>query len=600
MGFLEIANGGTLLLTNIERLPSAIQCELAEFYGSGKFERPGTKIQIKADVKIIAASELASQELKKDFLHPDLYAILEKNQIHIPILAERKRDFPILIEHLLNKISRKNNFEKLDISSGAMELLISYDYPNNVDELENILERAAVMAEGGTILSEHIILGIPRSGYKHRFNLLHLPSLLRFLRSKLYPNFLQLFTGGFLIVIIVFSFWGQDSIVSNLANLSVWSIWWPSLIIFTFFAARWWCGICPISALSVAGDRANKKHIKASDFLKRYGLYIMCGGMVLIVWFEEVFEMRHSPMATGLLISSIGAGALISGMFLGRYSWCSNVCPLGGMLGVLSKASILELRTNVNICTNQCKTHACYKGNGFNGCPMLQHPLSLDTNQKCKMCFKCLKNCPHRSIRLDLRPAGEELWAAKQNERGAALFSITLAALLFPLILNKHGEVNFLINQKAALDSLGRAFAFGVIIVLSIGVVYGLFKLASRFSEDSKGKYASLANQTRYAQGFIPLALGGHAAYQVSQLPLGDKFSLQLGLQTQPLFKFNLLEIMLFLLIFGGIGCTFYVFWKIYTLKKEELKNVSFLRTAGGFATLAFVLGCIYFALFLI
>jgi CRP-like cAMP-binding protein/polyferredoxin len=607
MGFLEIANGGTLLLTHIERLPSAIQCALAEFSRGGEFERAGSKMSVTADVKIIGASELTSEELETHHLHPELSAIFAGQSIFVPPLSARRRDLPLLIEHVLKKTSRRNDIQTAGVSSGAMEFLLNHDYPGNVDELENILERALILAGGGTILREHIIVGTPRGAYKHHINLLHLRRLLKFLRGNSYPYLFRAAMGILLTAIIVFSFWKSGSFASKMVTLGVWSIWWPALIIFTFVAARWWCGICPISLLPVAGSSLGKRQTQILDVIKRYDLQIMGAGMLLIFWFEEVFDMRHAAVGTGILISSIGGGALVSGLLFGRYAWCSHLCPLGGTLGIFSKASALELRSNANICTNQCKTHTCYKGNGYAGCPMLLHPLSLDTNQKCKMCFNCLKNCPHRSIRLDLRPVGEELWSVRQHEWGAGLFSLALLGALFPLIVNRRGAIERAIEAHAVSGSVGFGAIFALLLALGVGIAYGLFQVAERCSKRDEDKNTRRVRRAQYAQSLIPLALAGHVAYRMSQLPFGERFMIQLGLRMSgnnaphSLLSVNLFEVVLFLLICAGFASTFYVFWRIYKGKKEEAAERSnFFTSVGSYVALAFVFGCTYFFLFFV
>jgi transcriptional regulator with AAA-type ATPase domain/polyferredoxin len=606
MGFLEIANGGALLLTHIENLPSAIQCELAEFTKTGEFERPGSNATVQANVRIIATSELDPNELRRHHLHPELSAVLDPQTISVPSLAERKKDFPLLIPHLIEKISRQNNLAPTTVSTGAMEFLMSYDYPNNVDELENILERAAILAAGNAILREHIILGIPRTAYDHHFNLLHLPHLLKFLRSKSYPYLFQAATALFLATIVVFCFWSSRTLFPDLGTLSVWSIWWPSLIIFTFFAARLWCGVCPIPLLSALSGKKSKPPSHAAEFLKRYDLYIMGAGVILIFWVEEVFDMRHSPVGTGILISSIGGGALLSGAFFGRYAWCSHICPLGGMLGTFSKAAVVELRSNANICMNQCKTHACYKGDGYPACPMLQHPLSLDTNQRCKMCFTCLKNCPHRSIRLDLRPVGEELWLRKQNDKGAALFSLALIGVLFPLIINRHELAHRIIAAHITPTTWGFALFYALLLSLGVLIACGFFRLTELFAGKQTNANPARQNSNQFAQALIPLALSGHVAYRLSLLPLGEKFVIHLGLQTSGgaspniIYSANLFTALLLLLLIGGFASACYVFWRIYRANKKESDQTNFLASTWRYVALAFVFSSLFLVLFLI
>jgi polyferredoxin len=90
---------------------------------------------------------------------------------------------------------------------------------------------------------------------------------------------------------------------------------------------------------------------------------------------------------------------------------------LGGMNGLFAKLSIVELRAQQGTCAAECTTYHCYKGGvGFgegattNGCPIYSHPAQLTDNKDCGLCMTCLKACPHRSVELNLRPPGIELW----------------------------------------------------------------------------------------------------------------------------------------------------------------------------------------------
>jgi two-component system, NtrC family, response regulator AtoC len=156
-GLIEAANGGTLFIDEIGELPLALQTKLLRVLESGSLRRVGGTEYIKVDVRIVAATHRnLKQMVQAGSFREDLYYRLSAFPINIPALRERKDDIPLLAEHFL--ASTEDGEQYLPLAPQVIETLLSYDYPGNVRELRNIVERAVILAAGTAITPDHIVL----------------------------------------------------------------------------------------------------------------------------------------------------------------------------------------------------------------------------------------------------------------------------------------------------------------------------------------------------------------------------------------------------------------------------------------------------------
>ena len=151
-GRFEIAHGGTIFLDEVGDIPQSIQVKLLRVLQEHQFERVGGTEKIKVDVRIIAATNKElEQKIKNETFREDLYYRLNVVSIKIPPLRDRKEDILPLIESFIEKYCKENDKEKLEASKEAIDVLMKYNYPGNVRELENIVERAVVLTRGKVI-----------------------------------------------------------------------------------------------------------------------------------------------------------------------------------------------------------------------------------------------------------------------------------------------------------------------------------------------------------------------------------------------------------------------------------------------------------------
>ncbi len=164
IGKFEAAAGGTLFLDEIADMPLALQAKLLRVLQEREFTRVGGREAIRADVRIIAATNQDLEAaVRAGRFREDLYFRLNVVRITVPPLRERLADVPELIEFFLGKVNRELGTALVGVSAEARDLLLRHSWPGNVRELENALVRAAVLARGRTLVSEDFALaGQPR------------------------------------------------------------------------------------------------------------------------------------------------------------------------------------------------------------------------------------------------------------------------------------------------------------------------------------------------------------------------------------------------------------------------------------------------------
>ena len=157
MGLFEAANGGTIFLDEIGELTPYLQGKLLQVLQNKTFIPVGGTKMITVDVRIIAATNKnLEHEMLQGRFREDLYYRINVFPIMIPPLRQRKQDIYPLVYALLPEICRRIGSEEKTISGEALQVLAAYNWPGNIRELENVLERAANLAEGNTILSTHL------------------------------------------------------------------------------------------------------------------------------------------------------------------------------------------------------------------------------------------------------------------------------------------------------------------------------------------------------------------------------------------------------------------------------------------------------------
>ncbi|MGI6421975.1 MAG: sigma-54 interaction domain-containing protein [Syntrophomonadaceae bacterium] len=148
LGKFELANGGTIFLDEIGEMPLSMQSKLLVVLQEQIIERLGGVQPIKVDVRVIAATNRElSQMVQEGTFREDLFYRLNVFNINIPALRNHKRDIPILVNHFIDKLNSRLNTHISGISKDGLDYLCQYHWPGNIRELENVLERALILAD---------------------------------------------------------------------------------------------------------------------------------------------------------------------------------------------------------------------------------------------------------------------------------------------------------------------------------------------------------------------------------------------------------------------------------------------------------------------
>ncbi|WP_081156187.1 sigma 54-interacting transcriptional regulator [Niastella vici] len=152
IGRFELADGGTIFLDEIGELPVELQAKLLRVLQEGEFERLGNPKTIKVNVRVIAATNRnLEQAIEKKEFREDLFYRLNVFPIVSPPLRDRKEDIPLLVKHFCQKYEAKIGKKITNIPAKVIDALMAYNWPGNIRELENIIERALILSRGNTL-----------------------------------------------------------------------------------------------------------------------------------------------------------------------------------------------------------------------------------------------------------------------------------------------------------------------------------------------------------------------------------------------------------------------------------------------------------------
>ena len=157
LGCFELAHGGTLLLDEIGEMPTPTQSKLLRVLEDHKIRRLGSKVETPIDVRVLAATNKNPEQAVADgHMRQDLYFRLNVFHINLPPLRDHKQDLQLLIDHLLVEISEKHGKKVAGVGGDVIDIFKSYSWPGNIRELRNVLERAAIATDRGTVGRQHL------------------------------------------------------------------------------------------------------------------------------------------------------------------------------------------------------------------------------------------------------------------------------------------------------------------------------------------------------------------------------------------------------------------------------------------------------------
>ncbi len=156
-GVFELAHGGTLFLDEVGEIPIELQAKLLRVLEEGRLRRLGGKVEIEVDVRVLCATNRdLKQEIKNTRFREDLYFRLNVFQILLPPLRDRREDIPLLVQHFVEKFNNDSGKRVSGVHPDALEVLKNYDWPGNIRELRNAVERAVILCDAELITGEHL------------------------------------------------------------------------------------------------------------------------------------------------------------------------------------------------------------------------------------------------------------------------------------------------------------------------------------------------------------------------------------------------------------------------------------------------------------
>ncbi len=527
-GLIEALGEGTLILNNIQDLDAKLLPAIAELLENNTYTLVSRNGEIPTNKKISQARIILISEK----IIPEIKSLVP-NYIKVPPLRVRKADIDDQVNYYISLICRNKKTYQSRITPEALRRLQAYDFPNNLTELQNLIERAIAQLQScGTEIPEEIIW--PSQSHKKRFrlNLLNAyPSLRHFLRSPWWPNRINYgFTLTFFAFIVIILFVGPQNRSQNFALNLFWAWWWPLILIGYPFVGRIWCAVCPFM---IYGELTQKlslwlfpRQLKKwpRQTADKWGGWFLFGFFALILLWEELWDLENTAYLSSCLLLLITAGAVIFSDIFERRFWCRYLCPIGGMNGMFAKLSMTELRAQQGTCSAECTTYQCYKGGPekgegmeTDGCPLYSHPAQLEDNRDCVLCMTCLKACPHRSVEFNLRPPGIELWTTHLPRS----YEVALLFLLLDVVfLHRLPEIQERLGLSLDLSQFWTHFWVSLVVITLPVIVPFLadsaIALFSRLTQQIKSK-----TFVELSYGYLPLVLAGNLAHYL-RLGLGE------------------------------------------------------------------------------
>ncbi len=282
----------------------------------------------------------------------------------------------------------------------------------------------------------------------------------------------------FFILLIALLFFGTVNIftyhfTSKIAMFVVWVLWWPFLYITLFFIGRLWCGfLCPLSLANEFGNMIRK----GRGINYRKWAFVPFVLFFLIVYIEQVSGLFLSTFVTLTFFVLFFLLAFFMGMALSRFAFCKLVCPIGVILGVFSRISILGLRTKKEVCAI-CPKKLCILGGKTKPCPVFLNVPAIKSNKDCLLCANCIKNCPYGAANIGFVKPGKELYDRIDFTLSESLFIIALLGMGF--ILTTNGTSLIRIISLAVVPGISGSLLRGMDFIISVGLFIGIFYLLS-------------------------------------------------------------------------------------------------------------------------
>lgn len=384
----------------------------------------------------------------------------------------------------------------------------------------------------------------------------------RLFRSLFFPLAVQLLTLAAFVLLILGGLaadtddmaFAKELRNTNLANLIVWSYWWPLIVLSAIFLGRVWCMVCPMELVASLAARIGLK--RSPPALLRSGWAITLFYVLILFVGIHTLAIHRVPFRMGLYMLILLAATVVAGLLFARNAFCAYVCPVGHLLGLYARLAPLGWGVRDNALCRDCKDHSCIAARNaywFQGrsCGVGLTPANVDDNTACLLCGQCLKACDRNNPGVEgrpnpgwfARPWFKDLLALKPLSAAQAAFCLVVSGFVIYEVFTEWGATKGLLlwtpnRIGAALDAEG-VWSLGLIKSLTLFVAlpmliwalpYSLFRLLGGKLE--LGRYIC-----SFGIAFIPTMAAAHAIKvllkMTSRIPYWERvFSDPVGAET--------------------------------------------------------------------
>ncbi len=307
---------------------------------------------------------------------------------------------------------------------------------------------------------------------------------------------------------------------TNLANLVIWSFWWPLIIIAAILLGRVWCMVCPMELItSVAGRMGLRRKVPG---LLKSGWVITIFYTLILIMGVHTLALHRIPQRMALYLLTLLVAAVAVGLIYEKRTFCGYVCPVGHLLGLYAFISPFEWRADdLSVC-GSCKTKDCItKKNHYRivgrSCTSNLYPATIKDNQDCLLCTQCLKACPSGNLRFSTRWPFADFFRAVELRAAQVGFIVLVSGFVVYEVLSEWPVSKAILRwiPEHLVDALGitgpmTGFVSAIVMfIIFPGVLFlvvgALAKIAS-----SPGKVFSGAVVKTFAFLLLPTMAGAH------------------------------------------------------------------------------------------
>ncbi len=448
----------------------------------------------------------------------------------------------------------------------------------------------------------------------------------RLFRYTWFPLVFQLLSLGVFVLLIIGGLAANTSDMAfakvlrntNVANLIVWSYWWPLIILSAIFLGRVWCTVCPIELVTSLASKIGLKR-KPPTFLRSGWVMTIFYTLIIFVGIHTL-SIHRVPFLMAIYMLALFAMAVATGLLFSRNTFCAHVCPVGHLLGLYARLAPMGWGVADNSICSSCKDRSCvskktaYEFQG-RSCGVGLKTFSLDDNTECILCGQCLKACDRNNPGLEGRPNPgwfrrpwfKDILDLKGLTAAQAAFCLVVSGFVIYEVFSEWSVSKELLiwaptNLEQAIGS-SNLLGHGIVKSVTLFIVlpslfwmtpFGVFRLAG-------GRLPLKDYLLRFGIAFIPIMAAAHAAKALlkttSRIPYWDHVvSDPLGVETArgiidktlplaplPLWREPAMTILSLALMGVGVALSFLVVRKLIIeyLPGSGARGVSFYLIPG-------------------